>query len=256
MFNWHASPKWWDWRASSYDSDTGSISALFTDEAAAAVDAFRRARASEPPNRHEEPACKSSERDRSRSCSRPRALDVAAGTGAMSFSLMKAGYDVVASDFSPDMVQALASRHSAAEIEPADHGHGHGRLLRTEVADAKDLGDLADGTFDVCTLAYAIFFFDAVERARVLRHLLRAVRPGGVLCVLSWREPGEVDTFLPAAITRACPQLAVRLGLHGQQNTNARDWTGSFVFSEPEEIKREATAAGWADVQVNITNRV
>ena len=101
-----------------------------------------------------------------------RVLDLGAGTGQLSESLVGAGHDVVAADTSADMLAQLAVRLPG---------------VPTVVARAEDL-PLPDGDVDVVLAAQAAHWFDPVAAGREFR---RVLRPGGAVgFVWHLREDG------------------------------------------------------------------
>ena len=93
---------------------------------------------------------------------RRRILDLGAGTGQLSESLLAAGHDVVAADTSADMLAQLAVRLPG---------------VPTLVARAEDL-PLPDDDVDVVVAAQAAHWFDPVTAGREFR---RVLRPGGAV---------------------------------------------------------------------------
>jgi len=91
-----------------------------------------------------------------------RILDLGAGTGQLSESLLAAGHDVVAADTSADMLAQLTARLP-----------GVPKL----VARAEDL-PLPDDDVDVVVAGQAAHWFDPVTAAREFR---RVLRPGGAV---------------------------------------------------------------------------
>jgi SAM-dependent methyltransferase len=91
-----------------------------------------------------------------------RILDLGAGTGQLSESLLAAGHDVVAADTSADMLAQLAVRLPG---------------VPTHVAQAESL-PLPDDDVDVVVAAQAAHWFEPVAAAREFR---RVLRPGGAV---------------------------------------------------------------------------
>ena len=91
-----------------------------------------------------------------------RVLDLGAGTGQLSESLVGARHDVVAADTSADMLAQLSLRLPG---------------VPTLVARAEDL-PLPDDDVDVVVAAQAAHWFDPVAAAREFR---RVLRPGGAV---------------------------------------------------------------------------
>jgi len=107
-----------------------------------------------------------------------RVLDVGAGSGNASIPAALAGADVVASDLTPDLLET--GRQAAGAI---------GASLRWEVADAEVL-PYADGEFDAAISCVGVMF--APHHQQAADELVRVVRPGGRIALLSWTPSGFI----------------------------------------------------------------
>ena len=108
---------------------------------------------------------------------RLRVLDLCTGTGDLALAFARAGCDVVAADFCPEMlVLGEAKRHSA----------NGGDDVRFVGADAQHL-PFDDDAFDAATVAFGIR--NVHDPMRGLRELARVVRPGGGVYVLEFSKP-------------------------------------------------------------------
>jgi demethylmenaquinone methyltransferase/2-methoxy-6-polyprenyl-1,4-benzoquinol methylase len=122
---------------------------------------------------------------------REHVLDVAAGTGDVTFELCRRcpPASVEVSDFTPAMLDVARER--------AAKGAARGVPLGYQVADAMDL-PYADGRFDVLTMAYGLRNFS--DRGRAMREALRVLKPGGRAVILEFGTP-------PNPAWRACYNL-------------------------------------------------
>ena len=107
-----------------------------------------------------------------------RVLDVAAGTGNAAIPAARTGADVVASDLTPELL--AAGRQLAAR---------EGVELTWEEGDAEDL-PYADGAFDVVLSSVGVMF--APHHQQAADELVRVVRPGGTIGLISWTPEGFV----------------------------------------------------------------
>jgi len=105
-------------------------------------------------------------------------LDIAAGSGNVSIPAARTGAHVVASDLTPDL---LETGRQAAEAE--------GLSLRWEVGDAEHL-PYADGEFDTVVSCVGIMF--APHHQQAADELVRVVRPGGRIGLVSWTPEGFI----------------------------------------------------------------
>jgi ubiquinone/menaquinone biosynthesis C-methylase UbiE len=106
-----------------------------------------------------------------------RVLDIATGPGSLAFVVAPRVASVVATDFSPGMIDELrarAARDGIANIEAT-------------VMDAQDLA-LPDASFDAAFCLFGFMFFP--DRARAFAEMKRVLRPGGRAVVATW---GPID---------------------------------------------------------------
>ncbi|MDX6372553.1 MAG: hypothetical protein QOD98_1541 [Nocardioidaceae bacterium] len=105
-------------------------------------------------------------------------LDVGAGSGNAAIPAALIGADVVASDLTPDLLET--GRQDAAR---------RGAQLRWEEADAEAL-PYGDASFDVVLSCVGVMF--APHHQRSADELVRVLRPGGRLGLLSWTPSGFI----------------------------------------------------------------
>lgn len=108
------------------------------------------------------------------------AVDVAAGTGALAHDLAVTGAEVVAADFSWNMLAAGADR------ERRGVAGDPGRPLRWVNADGLRL-PFADASVDAVTIAFGLR--NLPDPAAGLAEFARVTRPGGRLVVLEFSQP-------------------------------------------------------------------
>jgi SAM-dependent methyltransferase len=108
-------------------------------------------------------------------------LDVAAGTGNASLHAAGSGARVVASDLTPELLDAGRRRADAA-----------GLTLDWVEADAEHL-PFADASFDVVMSAIGVMF--APNHQEAAHELVRVCRPGGKIALLSWTPDGMLGAF-------------------------------------------------------------
>ncbi len=110
-----------------------------------------------------------------------RVLDVAAGTGNASIPAAQAGADVIASDLTPELLEAGKARAEAAGVE-----------LDWQVADAENL-PFDDESFDVVMSSIGAMF--APHHQEVADELVRVCKPGGTIGLLSWTPEGMIGAL-------------------------------------------------------------
>lgn len=103
-------------------------------------------------------------------------LDVAAGTGNFAVAAARMGASVIASDFSPQMIEWGKAR-TAEE----------GLRIEWHEADAEEL-PFEDGRFDVVGSAFGAMF--APRPQVVAAELFRVTKPGGTVAMANWTPDG------------------------------------------------------------------
>ncbi|MBW1598558.1 class I SAM-dependent methyltransferase [Streptomyces sp. JJ38] len=159
-----------------------------------------------------------------------RFLDVAAGTGALAVPAARMGAQVLAADFSPEMVARLAAR-------ARDEG-----LLGVEarVMDAQAL-DLDDGAFDLTGSLNGVTMLPELRRG--LAEMVRVTKPGGRVMVAAFGAPPprtEVIGFFVAAVSAAVPGFTPPLDPPPPP----------FQLADPERMRQELSDSGLRDVRV------
>ena len=101
-----------------------------------------------------------------------RLLDVAAGTGAASIPAAELGAEVVAIDFSTEMV-ALLRAQDAPGVEALQMD---GQAL-----------EFPDDVFDVSVSVFGVMVFP--DWIQGLREMARVTKPGGTVAVVTWADP-------------------------------------------------------------------
>jgi SAM-dependent methyltransferase len=105
-------------------------------------------------------------------------LDVAAGTGSAAVPAARRGAQVVASDLTPELLEA--GEHAVRD---------EGLPLRWEVADAEAL-PFGDAEFDAVISCIGVMF--APHHQAAADELVRVCRPGGTIAALSWTPGGFI----------------------------------------------------------------
>ena len=112
----------------------------------------------------------------------PKILDVACGTGDVSFRLRELfdGSSVTGIDLSSGMLAK-----ARAKLASPRYAHFAGSMDFLE-ADCLAL-PFADASFDIITVAYGVRNFEHLDHGYA--QMLRVLRPGGTICVLELCEP-------------------------------------------------------------------
>ncbi|SEN47610.1 Ubiquinone/menaquinone biosynthesis C-methylase UbiE [Sphingomonas gellani] len=152
-----------------------------------------------------------------------RVLDVAAGTGALTLLAARTGARVLATDFSPGMVDRVA----ASNLPNVD----------VQVMDGQAL-TLEDSSFDAVFSIFGVMMFPDWRRG--LAEMARVTRPGGYGVVATWQDRGAATFLLLGQIRdKLFPERAGMAMPAGIQ-----------ALSDPADFAREMIAAGYRDPHI------
>ena len=102
-------------------------------------------------------------------------LDMACGTGDLTKSMARRGWQVTGLDISAEMMEI--GKEKCAGLEPKP----------TFVLGSAEAIPFPDATFDAVTIAFGLRNFD--HRAQCLQEIRRVLKPGGTLAVLEFAVP-------------------------------------------------------------------
>lgn len=158
-----------------------------------------------------------------------RAVDVAAGTGAMSVPLARKGVQVLATDFADEMLQRLAARARREQLP-----------IETQLADGQDLHMVASESCDLATSSFGLIFFPDLDRG--FAELYRMLRVGGRAIVIGWGDP--MKNAGNAAII-----AAIKAHLPGFAPPGTPEW---MRLSSADTVKEHMERAGFHDIGVTL----
>ncbi|HEU4975080.1 MAG TPA: bifunctional demethylmenaquinone methyltransferase/2-methoxy-6-polyprenyl-1,4-benzoquinol methylase UbiE [Baekduia sp.] len=166
-----------------------------------------------------------------------RVLDVATGTGDLAIELASrvgAGGEVVASDFSEEMLVHARSKVDSGRARPGS------APIRFEWANALEL-PYADGEFAAATVGFGARNFSDLDRG--LAEMARVVRPGGHVVILEITTPQRppLSTFFSLWFDRLVPMIGKVAG-----DSDAYDYLPNSVkrFPEPPGLAAAMERAG------------
>lgn len=107
-----------------------------------------------------------------------RVLDVAAGSGNVAIPAASAGAEVLASDLTPELLEAGRVEAARAGVD-----------IDWQVADAQAL-PFGDGAFDVVVSCVGVMF--APRHQDSADELVRVCRPGGTIGLINWTPQGFI----------------------------------------------------------------
>jgi ubiquinone/menaquinone biosynthesis C-methylase UbiE len=159
-------------------------------------------------------------------------LDVAAGTGGLSLPAARLGAAVLATDWSPAMVERFEARAAAEGIE------AEGRVM-----DCHHL-DLPDDGFDVTGSQFGVMLVPDQQQA--LREMVRVTRPGGRVLVICYGDPEGFEAlhFFVSAVQAVVPEF---------EGPSEDEPVLEFQVADPEVLRQRLTDAGLTDVVVDTT---
>ena len=161
------------------------------------------------------------------------ALEVAAGSGALTATLAKRVKSLLATDLSPKMVERLRVRVGA-------DGSSN---VTCEVMDGQQLA-LDDNRFDRAASSFGLMLFP--DRAKGFGELRRVLRSGGRAVLSAWTAPPTFELFglFLSSVSKAFPDLPPPPGP-----------PPVFSLADPTQFKAEMEAAGFRDVEVDLVAR-
>jgi len=160
-----------------------------------------------------------------------RFLDVAAGPGGMSLPAARLGARVLATDWSPAMVERFTVHVREEGLRDAS----------ARVMDAHAL-DVEDDTFDVTGSQFGVMLVP--DQPAALREMVRVTRPGGRVLVIAYGSPAEFEAlqFFISALRTVVPDFE---GLPDDPPPL------EFQVADPDVLRQRLVDAGLRDVTVD-----
>jgi len=163
-----------------------------------------------------------------------RFLDVAAGTGGLSLPAARLGAKVLATDWSPAMIQCFEAR-----VREEGLSNAQGRVM-----DAHAL-ELEDDTFDVTGSQFGVMLVP--DQPRALREMVRVTKSGGRVLLIAYGSPAGIEFlhFFMGALKSVVPDFA---GLPDDPPPL------EFQVSDPAVLRQRLRDAGLKDVRVETSS--
>ena len=162
-----------------------------------------------------------------------RFLDVAAGTGGLGLPAARLGAEVLATDWSPAMIERFEAR-----VREEGLAHARGRVMDCHAL------ELADNAFDVTGSQFGVMLVP--DQSGALREMVRVTKPGGRVLLIAYGPPAELE-FL---------QLFI-----GALRAVVPDFPGlpddppplEFQVSDPETLHQRLSEAGLREIRIERT---
>jgi ubiquinone/menaquinone biosynthesis C-methylase UbiE len=159
-----------------------------------------------------------------------RFLDVAAGTGGLGLPAARLGADVLATDWSPAMIDRFDARVRREGLTNAE-----GRVMDCHAL------ELPDNGFDVTGSQFGVMLVP--DQPRALREMVRVTKPGGRVLVVAYGFPAELEflQFFFGALKAVAPDF------HGLPDDPL---PLEFQVADPTVLRQRLRDAGLKDVRV------
>ena len=159
-----------------------------------------------------------------------RFLDVAAGTGGLSLPAARLGAKVLATDWSPAMIERFEARVRQEGLPDAE-----GRVMDCHAL------QLGDNTFDVTGSQFGVMLVP--DQPRALQEMVRVTKPGGRVLVVTYGSPAELEFLglFVGALRAVVPDFA---GVPDDPPPL------EFQVADPEVLRQRLVDAGLRDVQI------
>lgn len=160
-------------------------------------------------------------------------LDVAAGTGGLSLPAARLGAKVLATDWSPKMIEHLNARATTEGLD------AEGRVMDCHVL------DIPDDTYDVTGSQFGVMLVP--DQAQALREMVRVTKPGGRVLLIAYGDPGEFEAFhvFLSAVQAVVPEF---------EGPPEDEPMLEFQVADPDVLRQRLIDAGLRDVTVDTTH--
>jgi ubiquinone/menaquinone biosynthesis C-methylase UbiE len=162
-----------------------------------------------------------------------RFLDVGAGPGGLTLPAARLGAKVLATDWSPAMIERFE-----AHVRDEGLSNAEGRVM-----DAHDL-KIENDTFDVTGSQFGVML--VADQPLALREMVRVTKPGGRVLLIAYGSPAEFETLqlFITALQTVVPDFE---GLPDDPPPL------DFQVADPEVMRQRLIDAGLKDVVVDTT---
>ena len=160
-------------------------------------------------------------------------LDVAAGTGGLSLPAARLGAEVLATDWSPAMIERFEAR-----LREEGLSNARGRVMDCHAI------ELEENSFDVTGSQFGVMLVP--DQPGAIREMVRVTKPGGRVLLIAYGFPAELEflSFFISALRAVVPDFP---GLPDDPPPL------EFQVSDPEVLSRRLNDAGLQEIRVERT---
>ena len=157
-------------------------------------------------------------------------LDVAAGTGGLSLPAARLGAKVLATDWSPKMIERFNARVTAEELD------AEGRVMDCHAL------DIPDGSSDVTGSQFGVMLVP--EQGQALREMVRVTKPGGRVLLIAYGNPGEFEAlhWFISAVQAVVPEF---------EGPAEDEPMLEFQVADPDVLRQRLVDAGLTRITVD-----
>lgn len=160
-------------------------------------------------------------------------LDVAAGPGGLSLPAARLGAKVLATDWSPKMVEHFDARARAEGLD------AEGRVMDCHAL------DLPGDSFDVTGSLFGVMLVP--DQAQALREMVRVTKPGGRVLLIAYGNPAKFEAL--HAFIRA-----VQVVVPGFQGPAEDEPMLEFQVASPDVLRQRMIDAGLRNVIIDTSH--
>lgn len=161
-------------------------------------------------------------------------LDVAAGTGGLSLPAARLGAKVLATDWSPRMIERFNARATAEGLD------AEGRVMDCHAL------DVPDHSYDVTGSQFGVMLVP--DQAQALREMVRVTKPGGRVLLIAYGNPAEFEALhvFISAVQAVVPEF---------EGPAEDEPMLEFQVADPDVLRQRLIAAGLTDVTIDTSHQ-